>query len=50
MYYEVFNQDGLWIIWRWINHGQHGERFKSFKTKKGAENWAKKQWHEVIWR
>ena len=50
MYYEIYNQGDLWVIWKITNYGQHYERFKSFKTKKGAENWAAKQWYRVIWR
>lgn len=49
-YYEIYNINGLWEIWKWTNDGQCGERFKAFKTRKGAENWARKQWAEVIWR
>lgn len=49
-YYEISENRDLWIIWKWTNNGQHGERFKSFKTRKGAENWAAKQWYQVIWR
>ena len=51
MYYEIYNQSGLWVIWQVSNGGQYyHERVKSFKTKKGAENWAAKQWNKVIWR
>jgi hypothetical protein len=50
MYYEISESRGLWIIWKWTNNSQHCERFKSFKTRKGAENWAAKQWCQVIWR
>lgn len=50
MYYEIYNQGGLWVIWKISNGGQHYERFKSFKTKRGAEGWAAKQWNKVIWR
>lgn len=48
-YYEIYNWNGAYEIWKWTG-GAHGERFKVFKTKKGAENWAKKQWYRVIWR
>jgi len=47
-YYEIYNWNGNWEIWEWNNNGC--KRFKVFKTKKGAENWAKKQWYRVIWR
>lgn len=47
-YYEIYNWNGVWEIWEWNGYG--GKRFKVFKTKKGAENWAKKQWYRVIWR
>lgn len=50
MYYEIYDEGDRWAIWKWTNYGQHGERFKTFKTRKGAENWAKKQWYKVIWR
>ena len=49
-YYEIYNRDGLWVVWKWTNCGQHGERFKVFKTEKGAKSWASKQWYRVIWR
>ena len=49
-YYEIYNWNGNWEIWKWTDCGAHCERFKVFKTKKGAENWAKKQWYQVIWR
>lgn len=51
-YYEIYNRDGEWEIWKWTNNGITCGcvRFKVFKTKKGAENWAKKQWNRVIWR
>ena len=48
-YYEIYNWDGIWVIWEWDYYG-NGRRFKSFKTKKGAENWAAKQCYRVIWR
>lgn len=50
MYYEIYALPEGFEIWKWTNGGQHGERVKLFKTRKGAENWAKKQWHRVIWR
>lgn len=50
IYYEVYNWDGKWEVWKWTGGGAHGERFKVFKTKKGVENWAAKQWARVIWR
>lgn len=50
MYYEIYNFNGIWEIWKWTNNGANGVRYKSFKTKKGAENWAAKQWVRVIWR
>lgn len=49
-YYEIYQWNGGYEVWKWTNMGQHGERFKFFKTKKGAENWAAKQWYRVIWR
>ena len=49
-YYEIYFLYGNYEVWKWTNNGQHGERFKGFKTRKGAENWARKQWAKVIWR
>lgn len=51
-YYEIYNWNGGYEIWKWTNNGihVHGERFKFFKTRKGAENWARKQWDRVVWR
>ena len=49
-YYEIYNMNGTYEIWKWTGGGAHCERIKTFKTRKGAENWAAKQWHEVIWR
>lgn len=49
-YYEIYNYNGTYEIWKWTNNGASGERFKMFKTRKGAENWAKHQWCKVIWR
>lgn len=50
MYYEIYDRGDYFEIWKWTQGGAHGERFKTFKTRKGAENWAKKQWYRVIWR
>jgi hypothetical protein len=50
MYYEIYEMRGGFEIWKWTGAGQQGERVKFFKTRKGAENWAKKQWCRVIWR
>ena len=49
-YYEIYFNRGIYEVWKWTNGGMHCERFKSFKTRKGAENWAAKQWAKVIWR
>lgn len=51
-YYEIYNINSKWEIWKWTNNGiKCGcELFKVFKTKKGAENWARKQWDRVIWK
>ena len=49
-YYEIYFMYGNYEVWKWTNNGQHGERFKGFKTRKSAENWARKQWAKVIWR
>lgn len=50
MYYEICFRYGNYEIWQWTNDGQHGERYKCFKTRKGAENWARKQRCDVHWR
>ena len=49
-YYEIYHRDGGYEIWKWTHFGRSAVRFKFFKTKKGAENWAKKQWYPVTWR
>lgn len=48
-YYEIYNRDGMYEVWKWTSDIRC-ERFKVFKTRKGAESWAKKQWNRVIWR
>lgn len=49
-YYEIYNHNGTYEVWKWTGNGANCERFKVFKTKTGAESWAKKQWCKVIWR
>lgn len=49
-YYMIYENNGSWQIYEITDYGQHYRLFKTFKTKKGVENWAKKQWHEVQWR
>ena len=50
-YYEIWQgSNGDWRVYEVTNYGQHFVCIKSFKTKKGAENWAKKSWYKVIWR
>ena len=49
-YYEIYHINNTWEIWKWTNNGQDGERFKVFKSRKAAENWASKQWLQVTWR
>lgn len=49
-YYEICNCRDLWVVWKCTANGAQCERFKSFKTKKSAENWAAKQVARVIWR
>jgi len=50
--YEIYYRDNVYQIWQWVNNGVNVTctLFKTFKTRKGAENWARKQWDEVIWR
>lgn len=50
MFYEIHYIRNVYQIWKWTDNGTHAELFKTFKTKKGAENWAAKQWYRVIWR
>lgn len=47
-WYEIYSHNGQYEIYEWDYNGCR--YFKVFKTKKGAENWAKKQWYRVIWR
>jgi len=51
-YYEISFHNGRYQIWKWANNGYTCKcsLFKTFKTKKGAENWAKKQWARVTWQ
>jgi hypothetical protein len=51
-YYEIYNIRGRWEIWKCTNNGISctGELFKIYKTKTGAENWAKKIWDRVTWQ
>lgn len=50
-YYEIWqNNDGFWLIYEVTEFGNCYRLFKTFKTKKGAEGWARKQWARVIWR
>lgn len=49
IYYEICHRNGLYEIWKWTGD-YHAERIKSFKTRNGAENWARKQWARVIWK
>lgn len=50
-YYEIWRgASGRWLIYKVSNDGQHYVCIKSYATKKGAENWANKQWRKVVWR
>ena len=51
-YYEIYFFKGRYEIWKCFNNGVHHGMtlFKVFKTRKGAENWAKKCWDQVTWR
>ena len=51
-HYEIYFFKGQYEIWKCHNNGIHYHtiRLRVFKTKKGAENWARKQWNQVIWR
>lgn len=48
-YYEISKVGDLWVVWK-VSGDYYFERVKSFKTEKGARNWAAKQWLRVIWR
>lgn len=50
MYYEIYDMNGRWIVWEFSGNGFGCERVKSFKTKKGAEHWAKKQLTRITWK
>lgn len=50
-YYEIWqNNSGTWGVYQVTNDGQTYQLIKHYRTKKGAENWAKRQWYNVIWR
>lgn len=49
-WYEVYEGLNGWDVYEVTGGGQHYVMFKRFKTKKGVENWAKKQWYRVDWR
>lgn len=49
-YYEIYTTTHGYEVWKWTNFGTNAQRFKVFKTKKGLDNWAKKQWLPVHWR
>lgn len=49
MWYEVYEGTSTWDIYKVTENGGHYTLFKRFKTRKGAENWAKKQWYLVHW-
>lgn len=50
-YYEIYYHNNRYEIWKWVNNGYTCKCsfFKSYKTRKGAENWAAKQWYQVTW-
>lgn len=50
VYYEICFHNNVWQVWKWTRNGASCELFKVFKTRKGAENWAKKIWDDVRWR
>ena len=51
-HYEIYFLKGQYEIWKCTNTGFNYTmiRFNVFKTRKGAENWARKQWDRVIWK
>lgn len=52
VYYEIYNREGIWEIWKWENNGITCKcsLFKRYKRKSAAEEWAKSCWNQVIWR
>ena len=47
-YYEIWqNSNGAWLIFE-VTDGAY-RLVKSYKTKKGAEGWAKRTWYRVMW-
>lgn len=52
IYYEIYNQNGIYEIWKMLDNGisYKYSRVKVYKTRAGAEKWASKQWYQVIWR
>ena len=49
-WFEVYNNGNSWEVYEVTNYGQHYVLIKRFKTEKGVENWAKKQWYLVTWK
>lgn len=49
-YYECWENNGSWLMYEVTNYGQSWKLVKTFRTRKGAENWAKKNWYRVEWR
>lgn len=50
-YYEIyFNPTRqVYQIWQYDRFNGSAKVIKQLKTKKAAENWAKKQWADVKW-
>ena len=51
MWYEVYYSDvrNMWDVYRVTGNGQHYLMIKTFKTKKGAENYTRRQGRPVKW-
>ena len=49
MWYVIYAGRDGWDVYKVTEGGQCYMMFKRFKTKKGAENWAKKQRYRVRW-
>lgn len=50
-YFEIWqNSKGDWLIFEVTEGGTCYSLHKSYRTKKGAEGWARRQWYRVIWR
>ena len=47
-YFEVWENNGKWLVYEVTNDGQHYVCIKSYKTRAAVDKWASKQWYRVI--